>query len=371
MAVLVSFALLVGAVSVGTAVTPGATFAQDGDDLNCEDFETQEEAQAVLEEDPSDPNGLDGDDDGEACESLPSGDEGSSDDGDSSEGDDSTDDSSEDSEDTDPSDDLNCEDFETQEEAQTTYDEDPSDPNDLDRDDDGVACEDSFESGDGSGDETENDGSEDSTDSDESDGEESDDSTDTDDSETTDEESESNDENESDQSGTDDSDESSTGDDGASTEMPAYQIDVAAGDVIETLGVDGDDEDDAPDFYGTQGRLLQAQTVLADGTVTGSHMVPGENVTKSLAGCHVSYTPVSYDDESGDVTLTVSVDDDADCESVTLTLAGYELPGDDTTFVRANADDQELLAYETVTLDAGDSGTVVIDLDGDDESAEN
>ncbi len=152
-------------------------------------------------------------------------------------------------------------------------------------------------------------------------------------------------------------------------EMPAYQIDVAAGQVIENLGVDGDDADDEKDFYGTQGRLLQAQTVLADGTVTGSYMVPGENVTKSLAGCHVSYTPVSYDGETGEVTLSVSVDGDADCEGVTLTLAGYELPGDDTTFVRANADGQELVDYQTVTLGAGDSGTVTIDLDGDDSEA--
>lgn len=42
-------------------------------DLNCSDFATQEEAQAVLDADPSDPHGLDGDGDGIACESLPSG----------------------------------------------------------------------------------------------------------------------------------------------------------------------------------------------------------------------------------------------------------------------------------------------------------
>ncbi len=41
-------------------------------EYNCSDFSTQDEAQAVLEEDSSDPNYLDGDDDGEACESLPS-----------------------------------------------------------------------------------------------------------------------------------------------------------------------------------------------------------------------------------------------------------------------------------------------------------
>ncbi|WP_290056657.1 calcium-binding protein [Amycolatopsis solani] len=41
-------------------------------DLDCSDFKYQEDAQAVYDQDPSDPNGLDGDDkDGKACESLP------------------------------------------------------------------------------------------------------------------------------------------------------------------------------------------------------------------------------------------------------------------------------------------------------------
>ena len=42
-----------------------------GDDLDCEDFETQEEAQAVFEEDPADPNNLDPNGDGIACALLP------------------------------------------------------------------------------------------------------------------------------------------------------------------------------------------------------------------------------------------------------------------------------------------------------------
>jgi hypothetical protein len=37
--------------------------------------------------------------------------------------------------------DLNCVDFATQEEAQAVYDQDPSDPNDLDANGNGVACE--------------------------------------------------------------------------------------------------------------------------------------------------------------------------------------------------------------------------------------
>ena len=43
----------------------------DSGDLDCADFATQEEAQAVLRRDPSDPNGLDADNDGIACENLP------------------------------------------------------------------------------------------------------------------------------------------------------------------------------------------------------------------------------------------------------------------------------------------------------------
>jgi len=151
-----------------------------------------------------------------------------------------------------------------------------------------------------------------------------------------------------------------TGDDERNSEdgTRAFQIDVATGEVIEDLGA-------SPDaFYRTQGRLLQAQSVLADGTVTNEVDVPDGEVTRNLDGCAVSYTPVSYDANSGQATLEVSVDDDADCEGVTLTLAGYELPGDNTTFVRADAADQELRDYRMVTLAAGESGTVTVDVAG-------
>lgn len=39
-------------------------------DLSCGDFASQSDAQAVLDSDPSDPNGLDVDDDGQACEDV-------------------------------------------------------------------------------------------------------------------------------------------------------------------------------------------------------------------------------------------------------------------------------------------------------------
>src|SRR5215207_4173836 len=55
----------------------GSAVAQD--DLNCEDFDSQEEAQAVLDRDPSDPNNLDADNDGKACETFPYDDSGGDD----------------------------------------------------------------------------------------------------------------------------------------------------------------------------------------------------------------------------------------------------------------------------------------------------
>jgi micrococcal nuclease len=49
--------------------SPSAGSGADSN-LDCANFDTHEEAQRVLEEDPSDPNYLDGDGDGVACEEL-------------------------------------------------------------------------------------------------------------------------------------------------------------------------------------------------------------------------------------------------------------------------------------------------------------
>jgi hypothetical protein len=59
--------LVAAALSFGFAGTAQAA------DLNCSDFATQQEAQAVFNADPTDPNNLDSDHDGIACESLASG----------------------------------------------------------------------------------------------------------------------------------------------------------------------------------------------------------------------------------------------------------------------------------------------------------
>ena len=72
----VAIAVLTAGVSYPLA---GVAMAQDRD---CTDFATQAEAQAVYEQDTSDPNGLDADNDGVACESLPGGALGSAENGD-------------------------------------------------------------------------------------------------------------------------------------------------------------------------------------------------------------------------------------------------------------------------------------------------
>ena len=69
--------LLASAVLV---VMAPAAMAQD--EFDCDDFSTQEGAQDQLDATPGDPHDLDEDDDGIACEELPSaGDDGASDDG--------------------------------------------------------------------------------------------------------------------------------------------------------------------------------------------------------------------------------------------------------------------------------------------------
>jgi hypothetical protein len=137
--------------SASASSSPEATSARPetspesdtSEDLDCSDFASQGEAQAVYDQDPSDPHGLDEDADGVACErnsdssvatppsreptthsftpppSTPEPSNGSR-----------------------SGRDLDCADFSTQEEAQAEYDADPSDPHDLDGSpEDGVACE--------------------------------------------------------------------------------------------------------------------------------------------------------------------------------------------------------------------------------------
>jgi hypothetical protein len=52
------------------ALTAAPAAVAQVNDQNCDDFASQAEAQAHLEADPSDPDNLDADDDGLACESF-------------------------------------------------------------------------------------------------------------------------------------------------------------------------------------------------------------------------------------------------------------------------------------------------------------
>ena len=131
------------AVSV-VALSPSSAHAQQtipgfdpgpfvsGVDYDCRDFRSQAHAQAVLRADPSDPNGLDHDRDGIACEGNPS-----------------PRDLVPVARDFDPRDwavsgkDLyNCDAFLSQAEAQAVLRVNPRDPNRLDTNRNGIACED-------------------------------------------------------------------------------------------------------------------------------------------------------------------------------------------------------------------------------------
>lgn len=97
---------------------------QSQGDLNCADFGSQAEAQAEFDKDTSDPNGLDADNNGIACESLDGGSTGGGSGGGGGAGAD-----------------LDCADFASQAEAQAEFDSDTTDPNGLDADGDGEVCE--------------------------------------------------------------------------------------------------------------------------------------------------------------------------------------------------------------------------------------
>src|SRR5215210_4843340 len=74
-----AFSMAAGLMFCAFLLTATPSEAQD---LDCSDFQFQEDAQEELESDRSDPNNLDNDNDGIACESLPRrGDEGDNADG--------------------------------------------------------------------------------------------------------------------------------------------------------------------------------------------------------------------------------------------------------------------------------------------------
>lgn len=138
----VFFAITFSIGAVGSAGAQG--------DLNCSDFAGDPGgAQRTLNSDPSDPNNLDGDNDGFACDNSAGNSGGEPNAFEQDEP--GTDVPTAPETPTNPADpgdpdgdgsgDLDCMDFSSQEAAQAEYDADPGDPNGLDRDDDGYACE--------------------------------------------------------------------------------------------------------------------------------------------------------------------------------------------------------------------------------------
>lgn len=139
---------VVAAALSGALVLVMAGTALASDDLDCSDFDSQEEAQAVLDADPTDPHrldgGTDGPADGVACESLPSrgSDEDSEGSGEQADAPVTTPAAVPDEDEEDG--DRDCADFATQAEAQAAVTASTGDRERLDVDDDGVACEQHF-----------------------------------------------------------------------------------------------------------------------------------------------------------------------------------------------------------------------------------
>lgn len=145
--------------------TADVQFAQEaGDDLDCEDFATQEEAQAVLDADPADPHNLDPNGDGIACALLPAANDGEVSSGDDAAAEQEADTGNQTQEErraarqaerqqnqdqqgneAEETVALTCEEFATQEDAQAAFDGDTEGLRDLDPDGNGVACEELIE----------------------------------------------------------------------------------------------------------------------------------------------------------------------------------------------------------------------------------
>src|SRR5688572_13138140 len=139
------------------------SLAQEESDFDCEDFETQEEAQEVLDEDPADPNNLDPNRDGIACALLPSEEDQAAAAADDAAVEQDSDANNQTPEERraarrearqaneagqvtdDETPEVTCADFETAEDAQAAFDEDPEGLANLDADENGIACEELLE----------------------------------------------------------------------------------------------------------------------------------------------------------------------------------------------------------------------------------
>lgn len=128
-----------------------------------------------------------------------------------------------------------------------------------------------------------------------------------------------------------------------------YQVDLIEGDP-GPLSSDN--------TYNDQDRLVQAVTVSSAGVVT-TRVHPG-SANKS---CIDDYD-ITFNVDKQNATVMVGVTDSPGCEALTLSLVGYELPNQDTRFVRANAGDQVLVDSKTVTIEPGEAVKLEVSLNG-------
>jgi hypothetical protein len=132
-----------------------------------------------------------------------------------------------------------------------------------------------------------------------------------------------------------------------------YQIDLVEGEPIEQF-----DLSEGRTYHG-EGRFVSNEFVSDDPEPASDDPVG----SYESEGCVVRYSDVAYDPATGVAVITVSVADSADCEGLTLSLAGHELPRGENAWTPENAEDQELADAETVTLAAGESATLTVNVD--------
>ena len=137
-------------------------------------------------------------------------------------------------------------------------------------------------------------------------------------------------------------------------EPDAFQIDLVQGAVIEQF------DPDEGITYHKQDRFITALHITGDEDHAGG---PGSPMSRTYQsdGCEVTYSWLSFNSDTGESQVVVSVSDVEGCEGITLSYAGYQLP-DGSSGWDSRADEQELKDSVTVTLQPGDEETLTIDV---------
>lgn len=126
-----------------------------------------------------------------------------------------------------------------------------------------------------------------------------------------------------------------------------YQIDLVEDQPDEVINT----------LYSDRNRLLQSITVSSAGVVTSSVSLHSENSACFEDG------DITFDPSTQAATVEVTVSDATECDGHVLSLAGYELPGQETQFHEATVDQQVFVTADTQTV--GNGTTVVFEIDLD------